>query len=469
LRIYEINTRAFCDRFDLIGQDQLTRLAALGMDAVWLMGVWRISEGAKKISKTISADFEGSPYAIADYAFSPELGGLDAYTKFRQRATAAGLRVLVDFIPNHMALDNDWISENAELFIRSNSAARKQDPSEFFLHCSGEVIAHGKDPYFPPWYDTAQLDYTSAALRARQIDVLKWIAKLADGVRCDMAMLVLRDYFGQRWYPGAPQGWFNQHMPAEFWGDAVAAVKQQRPDFTFIAEAYWGKEPDLQHLGFDLTYEKTLYDGLVERRASRIMERLRQPAQSLKSSLFFIENHDESRAAAVFDTAENLAAMALILSLPGSVLIHEGQMQGLRRKLPVQMRRPADQEPPDLGLESAYEWLLRVTADPIFREGEFVVFSSGGSDLVSFARVHSGRVVAYFGQIGNSAHNFATTALNLTPLAEMVGASSALKLTDLVTGNSYVVANNRNMFAFVPGSIGLWQGGRFCLVQASPA
>jgi glycosidase len=469
LRIYEINTRIFCDRFDRISEEQLSRLAGLGFDAVWLMGVWRIGEGAKKISRTISPDFSGSPYAIAGYDLSPDLGGLGAYQTFRERARAVGLKVLLDFIPNHMGLDSEWISENSKLFITSNPAVRKQDPSEFFLHPSGEVVAHGKDPYFPPWYDTAQLDYSSAELRSRQIDKLIGISKVADGVRCDMAMLILKDYIKQRWYPAAPDAWFDERMPAEFWGQAIAVVKQEAPGFIFLAEAYWGKEPDLQRLGFDLTYEKTVYDALVERSASRVYDRLRQPAQVLESSLFFIENHDEARAASVFSPDENTAAMALILSLPGSSLVHQGQMEGLKERLAIQLPRPIHSEMPDQVLEEAYEKLLRATAAGVFKAGVFRLFNSQDPDVVAFARVDSQTIAAYLGQIGGEAGHFARALLDVTPLAELARATSVVRITDMIGKNSVLVSTNRGSFTFVPASLGLAPTTRFCLVRVEPA
>src|SRR5262249_35280217 len=326
----------------------------LGFDAIWLMGAWEISDGARKVSKIVSADFEGSPFAIPSYEFNRELGGLDGYIVLLERARAAGLKVLVDFVSNHLSLDSPWIDKNPEFFIRSNTAMRKQSTADFFLHNSGEVIAFGRDPYFPPWHDTSQLDCSSQGLRAQMIDVLKWIAGVADGVRCDMSMLVLRDYIRKMWYPYASDRWFNQRMPGEFWDEAIKQVKANRPEFVFLAEAYWGREQRLIELGFDLAYDKEIYDALVERDASLVRERLTRETEILKRSLYFVENHDEVRAASVFNRSENLAALAFILSLPGSVLIHEGQMEGRRIKLPVQ-RATLPAEPVDLKLRSDYE------------------------------------------------------------------------------------------------------------------
>jgi len=465
LRIFEINTRVFCDRFDQITEEDLSGLAKLGFDAVWLMGAWQIGEGATKISRTLSADFAGSPYAIADYRLSSVLGGQPAYETFRERAVQAGLKVFLDFIPNHMSLDSEWITENSELFVTSDAQVRKQDPGEFFLHCSGTVVAHGKDPYFPPWYDTAQLDYSCPELRSRQIRNLINISKLADGVRCDMAMLILRDYIRQRWYPRATDQWFSDRMPAEFWGEAISAVKQKSPGFIFLAEAYWGKEPQLQQLGFDLTYEKNLYDALVERSAPRLFQQLWRPIKEMNSSLFFIENHDEARAAAVFTAEENIAAMALILSLPGSVLVHQGQMDGFKQRLPIQLARMPEGENPDQTLRSRYESLLKATRDPVFADGGFRPFSSQSADVVSFLRFGQRTVAAYIGQIGGHNGAFAGTPLNITSIAEIVGTPTALRLTDIIGGRSVVVPSNSGSFIFQPGSLGLPPNARFCLLR----
>src|SRR5215467_9808359 len=117
LRLYEVNTRGFFGRFDEITSDWLSEVSGLGFNAVWLMGAWKIGPGSKAVSKVISNQFEGSHFAISDYEFSPELGGRDAYLAFLSRGHNAGLRVLLDFIPNHMGVDCPWIGEDPGLFI----------------------------------------------------------------------------------------------------------------------------------------------------------------------------------------------------------------------------------------------------------------------------------------------------------------------------------------------------------------
>jgi hypothetical protein len=453
LLVYEINSRIHCGKFEEISEAELRDLRALGFDAIWMMGAWGISEGPRKISKVTSQDFEGSPFAIPSYDFNPELGGLESYLVLLERARAAGLSVLLDFVSNHLSLDSPWIDQNPEFFIRSDPAIRKQSTADFFLHRSGEVVAFGRDPYFPPWHDTAQLDYTCAALRARMIDVLNQISRCADGVRCDMAMLVLRDYIRQMWYPGASERWFSQRMPREFWAEAIREVKAVRPDFTFMAEAYWGKEQFLIELGFDLAYDKEMYDALVRRDASLIRTKLNRPTELLKRSLYFIENHDEARAAYVFDRSENLAALAFLRCLPGSLLVHEGQMEGRRLKAPVQ-RITLPEEALDLTIRADYERIVRATSGDVFRTGDLAVFDCGDPAVVSLIRQGSDRVVAYIGRLGLSNRSFASLALDASVLAQAAGSTSKLRLLNVINQRSITIdRDEKGRFLFTPGAL----------------
>ena len=469
LRIYELNIRVNRRTFDDVTDSELRKLARFGFDAVWVMGIWQISDGVRRISKLVADDFDGSPYAVPVYRFSRELGGKRGFQSLVKRAHKVGLAVIVDFVSNHMALDSPWIDKHPEFFIRSDTGVRSQATSDYFLHKSGEVIAFGRDPYFPPWHDTAQLDYTCKALRSQMIDELKWISRFADGVRCDMAMLVLRDYIRHQWYPLASDEVFNARMPEEFWEEAIAAVKAEKPGFTFIAEAYWDKEEKLREQGFDLTYEKKLYDGLVSRDAARVADRLSLNPSLLRASLYFIENHDEPRATSVFSTPVNLSSAAFILELPCSVLIHEGQMEGKREKLPVQRVKPLTEDPPDELLRRAYERLLQITSDPVFFEGDFETFDTEAFGVIAFARKNSNRVVAYIGQIADAWHDFNAVPLNLSALARSAGVRHQVRLTNLLTSTSTIIGDQDRTFRLQPGQLGINKRTRFCLLEASSA
>jgi hypothetical protein len=299
------------------------------------------------------------------------------------------------------------------------------------------------------------------------IETLKQISHYADGVRCDMAMLVLKDYIRHQWFPLAPESWFNERMPGEFWDEAISEVKKLRPDFKFIAEAYWDKEPQLHQLGFDLTYEKKLYDALAAKDSKLVIERLSRGPALLRSSVYFIENHDEQRAATVFSHADNLASAALILSLPGSSLIHEGQMEGKHERLPVQRLKPLIDEPPDTPLRNSYMQILRATSDEVFRSGDFLLFDCQTYGTVAFIRRSAGRVLAYIGQVSDAWHRFNSTFLNVSPLAIAVGAQRQLRLTNLLTSQSIIIQGSGVAFHVQLNQLGVSDETSFCLIEAS--
>jgi len=392
--IFELNARLYGRRFADITHSDLAYFRRLGFSHIWLMGIWRISQGALKVSKRFSPDFEGSPYAVPAYDVNPLLGDEDDLGRLRARAHREGLRILVDFVPNHMAFDAPLVDEHPEYFVRFDPDSRDERPEWYFESSRGHTVAFGRDPYFPPWVDTAQLDYTNLELRHHQTAVLARLAALSDGVRCDMAMLLLREQIKQQWYPKKSWDWFNMRMPDEFWRHGIAETRRVHPDFLFIAEAYWGKEPYLQQLGFDFTYNKTLYDRLAGRGWDALVDYLELTSREfLFHSLHFIENHDEERAQHVFGPEMHRQVAALILTLPGTPLIHQGQMEGWREKLPVQLVRRREHEANDPALMDFYAKLLRVGSDPLFRAGRFHPFDSGIRGLVSYFREYKHRRV----------------------------------------------------------------------------
>jgi hypothetical protein len=185
------------------------------------------------------------------------------------------------------------------------------------------------------------------------------IARRCDGVRCDMAMLLLRDVFEKTWKD------FSVVPPAddcsvEFWEDAVARVKAAHPGMLFLAEVYWGLEGRLQSLGFDYTYDKVLYDRITGRDWVGVQEHLLgSKLEWIQASAHFLENHDEPRIASLLSMEEHRAAALLILSLPGMRLLHEGQLTGARVRIPVQWSNCVA-EPVEPGIERLYGQLLRV-------------------------------------------------------------------------------------------------------------
>jgi hypothetical protein len=158
-----------------------------------------------------------------------------------------------------------------------------------------------------------------------------------------MAMLLLNEVFAKTWAHLPADG---PNLAQEFWPDAIKEVKRAQPGFIFMAEVYWGLEGRLQSLGFDFTYDKALYDDLIERHHAEAQRKLLSaPEDYVTRSIHFLENHDEPRVAAKLSLAENRAAALAILGLPGMRFLHEGQLTGARIKMPVQLgRRPIEAE-----------------------------------------------------------------------------------------------------------------------------
>jgi hypothetical protein len=380
--LLELNTRCWIESVRATHGDAITlasvpdavaaEWAALGFTHVWAMGVWTTGAlcrkhaltywkpGAQKQHPHLALDEHnvvGSPYAISAYRVPARLGGDDGLAKFRQQLHRHRLKLILDFVPNHVAIDHPWLIEQPDLFVQS--ATQRPETFRFSLpdefteqgarlsafarsHAEHEKqtpwFAHGRDPFFPAWSDTAQLDYRCAATHEAMLELLLEISSRCDGVRCDMAMLALHEVFEKTWHdwPVADE---QSRGPGDFWPNAISSVKRRHPNFTFIAEVYWDLEPRLQDLGFHFTYAKTFLDRIERREFSQLIGDLAaKPRAYLQHCLWFLENHDEARIASRLTVAEHKAAAALLLlGLPGLPLIYEGQMEGWTEFAPVQL------------------------------------------------------------------------------------------------------------------------------------
>ncbi|MDA0184158.1 alpha-amylase family glycosyl hydrolase [Solirubrobacter phytolaccae] len=321
-------------------------IAALGVDAVWLMGVWERSPAGLKIAlgepglvasfaealgEVREGDVIGSPYCVRRYVVDERFGGRAGLAHARRELAARGMKLILDYVPNHVAPDHPWVDERPGVFVRGADG----------------TIKRGKDPYFPPWPDVIQLNAFSPELREAAAETLIDIGAQCDGLRVDMAMLMVNEVFARTWGLEAPA--------EEFWPALIARVKWTHPELLLIAEAYWDMEWTLQQQGFDYCYDKRLYDRLVERGdvAGHLVAGLDYQERLVR----FIENHDEPRAASVFGPEQARAAAVVMSTLPGARLYHDGQLSGRRKHIPVFLGRAPD-EPVDAELRAFYAWLL---------------------------------------------------------------------------------------------------------------
>lgn len=387
--VYEINTWVWLDSLSRHQRRSVTlasvpsaewdALAALGVDAVWLMGVWERSPAGIEVALRndgLMADFRralpdfaiedvvGSPYCVRRYVVDAHLGGTEGLAAARRALAERGLRLILDFVPNHVAPDHPWVLDHPEYFVRGTRDDLRND-SNSFLEVGGNVFACGRDPYFPAWPDVLQLNGFDTGLRKAVIDTVASIAAQCDGIRCDMAMLLLNDVFAGTW--GSRAG---ARPVADYWREIIPTIKATWPKFLFIAEAYWDLEWELQQQGFDYCYDKRLYDRLEHADAEAVRLHLLADPSYQQRLVRFIENHDEPRAAATFSPEKNRAVAVVALTLPGARLLHEGQLEGRRVRLPVFLgRRPV--EPVDDGLVAFYRQLLGALGSCAFRDGQW--------------------------------------------------------------------------------------------------
>ncbi len=365
---------------------------ATGYDFVWLMGVWKpsrkgeeiarsqdglLKQGKEILHKFKSEDIVASPFAVPEYSLNPVLGGDEDLTRFCEMLHRNELRLALDFVPNHTALDHRWVKEHPEYYIQGTPSDPRKDPGSWFPAHSGKskaILAHGRDPNFPAWTDTAQLNVMHRGARKALIDQLVRLTSICDGVRCDMAGLLLNSMFRRNWESSAP-GSLPGKDPEEFWSEAIAAAKKKRPDFLFIGEGY-GDETvaRLVSLGFDQVYDKKLLDELLGGVGQDAVLSIASRGDHAFRLLHFTENHDERRAADAFGPTRSMAAALVASTLPGMVLFQEGQEEGWRVRLPVQLRRrPA--EKPNRRLERFYSRLLTALRSEAFRSGQFIPLS----------------------------------------------------------------------------------------------
>jgi glycosidase len=386
--LYQVNTRVWLTELsrqlgcvatlDDIPDGGLDEIAEKGFDWLWLLSVWQTGPAGQRVSRTnpewrkefqqtlpdlCDADVPGSGFAITEYAVHQGLGGDAALARLRKRLRKRGLRLMLDFVPNHTGLDHSWVESHTEYYIRGTELDLARAPQNYvwIKRKAGDLLlAHGRDPYFPGWPDTLQLNYGNPATQEAMRGELLRIAGQCDGLRCDMAMLVLPEVFQRTW-----------GIPAKlFWPEATRRVREQFPEFCFMAEVYWDLEWTMQQQGFDYAYDKRLYDRLREGHAQPVRDHLRAELDYQNKLARFLENHDEPRAASTFSAGQHEAAAVITYLAPGLRFFHQGQFEGrLKRISPHLCRAPVEEV--NRSLQQFYQKLLDLLRRPAVRGGKW--------------------------------------------------------------------------------------------------
>jgi alpha amylase-like protein len=386
--LYQINTRVWLtERSRILGRPamlddipdgELDRVVAMGFDWIWLLSVWRTGlagqrasrenpEWRREFEETLpdlrEEDMAGSGFAITGYTVHPSLGGDPALGRLRERLRKRGLRLMLDFVPNHTALDHPWVEAHPEYYVPGTEADLARAPQNYTWikrRQGPRILAYGRDPYFSGWPDTLQLDYGNTATQEAMLDELLKISGQCDGVRCDMAMLVLPDVFERTWGRRAPL----------FWPRVTQRVRDRVPGFRFMAEVYWDLEWTMLQQGFDYAYDKRLYDRLREGHARPVREHFLAGIDYQNRLARFLENHDEPRAAGTFPSEVHQAAAVIAFLTPGLRFFHQGQFEGRRKRVSIHLNRPPA-EPADPAIGEFYARLLAVLQRPALRDGSW--------------------------------------------------------------------------------------------------
>lgn len=400
----EINTRVWLKRFlapkravsvNCIPDSYWLKQKEKGIDYIWLMGIWQparpelvskycFEEGLKSEYSRALPDWQpedviGSPYAVDVYQPNPELSTIEGLKLLKGRLNRLGLKLILDFVPNHFSAGSPLLKTHPGIFLSVNEEHYHSDQDTFYVPEESGVsgwFAHGRDPYFPAWKDTVQVNYFSSEARDYMKQVLVSLTDVCDGLRCDMAMLALNEVFENTWgrYTGE-LGYFRPET--EFWSETIHRVKQHSPEFLFIAEAYWDLEWQLQQLGFDFTYDRSMMERLRQGQAQAVKEHLWAEKDYQQKSVRFLENHDELRSAAVMEEQQLKAAAVIAATIQGLCFYHDGQFQGLKTRLPVQLgREPVEEANPTL--KKFYAKLLKITKEPVFKQGSWQMLQVDG-------------------------------------------------------------------------------------------
>ncbi len=393
-QLYELNVRSWRTErsfelgrpatLDDVPEEMLDRLVEHGFTWLYLIGIWPTGPLSREVSMRdqhlrtylggvlpgfCDDDICGSPFMPGSYTVDPLLGGDTALARLRERARSAGMSLMLDFIPNHVGLDHAWMRDHPDFCIQGDEHQLAAQPDAWCkLH--GRVFAHGRDPFFAPWKNSVQLDYSNPRLQEAMIQVASTIASQCDGLRCDLAMLLLKDVFENTW----------KRPMQPFWRKCLDRVRAEHPGTLFMAEVYWNREYELQQAGFDFTFDKILYDRLLSGDAESIRAHLRATREYQKHCVRFLENHAEQRAAMRFTApAHHRGALLLTGMVPGLLLCNHGQDDGRR----VHASTHASRRPPEDGSaehREAYRDLMHLLSEPARQNGTWQMLEPLGHD-----------------------------------------------------------------------------------------
>ncbi len=412
-----------------IPADELERLSGLGINGLWLVGIWERSPASQKIKQLYGNTNQiASAYSIYSYQIARDLGGKKALDALKKKANRSGIELACDMVPNHTGLDSPWLIDHPDWYIstkRSPNAdwlfespnlltekTKQVQIEESYYTQSGaaevfryrdlekgeeKFIYHGNDGTSMPWNDTAQLNYLIPQVRKAVIQQILDISRSFRIIRLDAAMTLVKQHFRRLWFPetgepkciptrehfNIPQADFDRLMPGEFWLEVMDEIKKSSPNTLFLAEAFWLMERFfIIELGIQRVYNSAFMHHLKDEKNAALrqylLDILDQNPVILERFVNFLTTPDEKPAIEKFGkSAKYFGSCALMASLPGLPLFGHGQIEGFSEHYGMDVAEPILHEKPD---KSFMEEHTRLITPLLLQRTRF----SSARDLVLF-------------------------------------------------------------------------------------
>jgi hypothetical protein len=394
-------------RLDHIPDEELKLLASRGITGLWLIGLWERSIASRTIKRLRGhGDAVASAYSLKEYHIAEDLGGAAAYENLRDRAAAVRIRLASDMVPNHMGIDSEWVIDHPDWFIyrwespfpvysftgpdlSTDSRVEIKIEDHYYDQTDAAVVFrlrhhhdgttryvyHGNDGTTFAWNDTAQLDYSKAAVREHVIQTILHVARQFPIIRFDAAMVLAKRHVQRLWFPlpGAggsipsraenamSQEEFDALMPHEFWREVVDRVAAEVPGTLLLAEAFWLLEGYfVRTLGMHRVYNSAFMNMLRDEENAKYRSYLKKTIEFdpdiLKRYVNFMSNPDERTAIDQFGTGDKYFGVCTMLAtLPGLPMFGHGQIEGFTERYGMEFKRARMDEHANEGLIARHQ------------------------------------------------------------------------------------------------------------------
>ena len=399
--------KQFINRLDEIPDEELDALSQRGFSGLWLIGVWERSPSSQKI-KQLCGNPEAVPsaYSLYDYVIAADLGGEEAYTSLKDRASIRGIRLASDMVPNHVGIYSRWTVEHPDWFVSldynpypwytfggvdlshdervgifvEDHYYNRSDAAVVFKRVdrwtgSERYVYHGNDGTSMPWNDTAQLNYLNPEVREAMIQTILHVARKFPVIRFDAAMTLAKKHYQRLWFPepgtggaiptraeyGLTRDEFNNAMPKEFWREVVDRVAAEAPDTLLLAEAFWLLEGYfVRTLGMHRVYNSAFMNMLRDEDNAGYRQTMKNTLEFdpevLRRFVNFMNNPDERTAVDQFGKdGKYFGVCMLMATMPGLPMFGHGQLEGFTEKYGMEYRKAYFDETPDLQLLDRHE------------------------------------------------------------------------------------------------------------------